>query len=294
MSIPRAASFYNAEDNLILKIDDDYDGILIKEIDGIYKFEADISTSEYSQTHGSRYKTSRVPQRNIVITGQIYKNFHYNRQFLYRVFRPDSKGLFRYMEKDEDDRLADYYVESCEIEQDHEVGNYQISLICPDPFFYSANDITVNLASWTSGWVFPHEFLAEGEPMGERTSTMIDEIANLNGVSGIGLEITLTCSGDVLNPYVYLYETGERITIGTLEMPFTLTSTRSVVINTTTGKKSVVLIQNGVESSINEYLDPESEFFQLLAGINTIGYNASGGAEYLNVKVQYKMRYLGV
>ena len=123
---------------------------------------------------------------------------------------------------------------------------------------------------------------------------MIKEIMNLNGVDGIGMKITLSSSGDVVNPYVYLYETGERITIGTEDNPYTLGSSKQVEIDTTTGKKNIVQIANNVQTRINEYLDPNSSFFQLGAGINTIGYNAASGANYMNVHIEYKMRYLGV
>ena len=54
------------------------------------------------------------------------------------------------------------------------------------------------------------------------------------------------------------------------------------------------MTQQGIEASVIAYLDPASAFFQLAAGINTIGYNADSGAENLMVKVQYRMRYLGV
>lgn len=300
MSIPRSASFYNKEDKLILVVDSVHSpGILIESVDGIYSFEADVSTSAYSQTHGSKYKTTRVPQRNIVINGKIFvdKNtpsFHDNRQLIYRVFRPGSKGVFTYFEKNEENRLADYYVEAVTIDQESHLGDFQISLICPDPFFYGTEDITVNLASWTSGWTFPHNFMASGEAMGERSATMIKELQNENGVSGIGLKITMSCTGDVLNPYIYMYETGERITIGTEDMPFTLSSGQVITIDTTTGEKSITMTQQGIEASVIAYLDPASAFFQLAAGINTIGYNADSGAENLMVKVQYRMRYLGV
>ena len=123
---------------------------------------------------------------------------------------------------------------------------------------------------------------------------MIKEVLNENGVDGIGMKITMTATGDVVNPYVYLYETGERITIGTADNPYTLTSAKQIEIETTTGKKNTVQIAGGVRTRINEYLDPDSSFFQLKAGINTIGYNATSGAEYLNVHIEYKMRYLGV
>ena len=65
-------------------------------------------------------------------------------------------------------------------------------------------------------------------------------------------------------------------------------------IDTTTGKKNIVQVANNVTTRINEYLDPDSSFFQLGAGINTIGYNAASGSDYLNVRIEYKMRFLGV
>ena len=294
MSIKRAATFTNTEDNINLIADELCPGILIESIEGIYAFTGEVKTSPYSQTHGDRYKASRVLKRNIVVIGKIFDDFWNNRQLLYRVFRPGSMGQFKYTEPDRSDRFADYYVEACDIDQDPFRGQYQISLICPDPFFYAKDPEHVDLASWLSDFEFIHEFIAEGEEIGHRETSMIKEVQNLNGVDGIGMKIVLTASGDVVNPYVYLYETGERITIGTTSNPYTLTSAKRVEIETTTGKKNIVQIANNITTRINEYLDPDSTFFQLGAGINTIGYNAASGSNFLNVHIEYKMRFLGV
>ena len=292
--IIRSASFLNTEDNVSLNVDGNCPGLVIESIEGIYAFSANVITSPYSQTHGDRYKNSRAPRRNIVIQGKIFDDFWNNRQMLYRVFRLGSLGQFCYTEPDQSQRYADYYVESLDIDQDAYRGQYQISLICPDPFFYSGEPEHVDLAAWVSDFEFEHEFDEDGETLGHREISMIREIENRNGVDGIGMKIILTAFGDVTNPFVYLYETGERITIGTTSNPYTLTSTKRVEIDTTIGKKNIVQINGGVETRINEYLDPDSSFFQLGAGINTIGYNASSGANYLNVDIEYKMRYLGV
>lgn len=294
MSIIRAATFTNTEDNINLIVDGNCPGILIEKIEGIYAFTGEVKTSPYSQTNGDRYKSSRVLKRNIVVYGTIFDDFWNNRQLLYRVFRPDSSGQFCYTEPDRENRYADYYVESIDIDQDPFRGQYQISLICPDPFFYAKDPESVDLAAWSSDFIFVHEFLEEGEELGHRETSMIKEVQNLNGVDGIGLKIILTASGNVTNPYVYLYETGERITIGTDANPYTLTSSKRVEIDTTTGKKNIVQIANNTETRINEYLHPDSKFFQLGAGINTIGYNAEAGDEFLNVHIEYKMRFLGV
>ena len=294
MSINRSASFTNTEDNVNLIVDGNCPGIVIESIDVIYAFTGEVKTSPYSQTHGDRYKSSRATKRNIVVQGTIFDDFWENRQLMYRVFRLGSLGRFCYTEPDRSNRYADYYVENVDIDQDPYRGQFQISLICPDPFFYAGESEYIDLASWLSDFEFAHDFLAAGETLGHRETSMIQEIQNLNGVDGIGMKITLTASGNVVNPYVYLYETGERITIGTASNPYTLTSSKEVVIDTTTGRKNIVQVSNNVETRINEYLDPDSTFFQLGAGINTIGYNASSGATYLNVHIEYKMRYLGV
>ena len=292
--INRSATFLNTEDNLNLVINGRTNGIIIDSIDGIYEFNGEVMTSPYSQTHGDRYKSSRATKRNIVVQGRIYNNFYDNRQLLYRVFRIGALGRFCYSEPNRANRYADYYVEKVDIDQNAYRGQYQISLICPDPFFYAGDPESVDLSAWASDFTFEHDFLAAGEELGHRESSMIKEIQNLNGVSGIGMKIIMTATGSVTNPYVYLAETGEQIAIGTSTNQYTLTSDVQVEIETTTGQKNIVQIEDGVETRINEYLDPDSSFFQLLAGTNTIGYNADSGAEYLNVHIEYKMRYLGV
>ena len=294
MSIRRSASFTNTDDNITLNVNGNCPGILIEQVEGIYAFKGEVKTSPYSQTNGDRYKSTRAPKRNIVVTGKIFDNFWENRQLMYRIFRLGSVGKFCYTEPDQSNRYADYYVESVDIDQNAFRGQYQISLICPDPFFYAGESEYIDLASWLSDFTFEHDFLAEGEVLGHRETSMIQEIDNLNGVDGIGMKIVLTASGNVTNPYVYLYETGERITIGTPAHPYTLTSSKRVEIETTTGKKNIMQFANNVVTRINEYLDPDSSFFQLGAGINTIGYNADSGADFLNVHIEYKMRFLGV
>lgn len=294
MSIIRSATFTNMDDAINLIVDGACPGIVIEQIDGIYAFTGEVKTSPYSQTNGDRYKNTRAPKRNIVVTGKIFDDFWNNRQMMYRVFRLGSLGQFCYAEPDRSNRYADYYVESLDIDQDPYRGQFQISLICPDPFFYAGQSEYIDLAAWVSDFTFEHDFLSIGEELGHRETSMIKEIMNLNGVDGIGMKITLSSSGDVVNPYVYLYETGERITIGTEDNPYTLGSSKQVEIDTTTGKKNIVQIANNVQTRINEYMDPNSSFFQLGAGINTIGYNAASGANYMNVHIEYKMRYLGV
>ena len=217
--IRRSASFTNTDDNITLNVNGNCPGILIEQVDGIYAFKGEVKTSPYSQTNGDRYKSTRAPKRNIVVTGKIFDNFWENRQLMYRVFRLGSVGKFCYTEPDRSNRYADYYVESVDIDQNAFRGQYQISLICPDPFFYAGTPESVDLSAWVNDFTFEHDFLSAGEELGHRESSMIKEIQNLNGVDGIGMKIVLTASANVTNPFIYLVETGERITIGTANNP---------------------------------------------------------------------------
>ena len=65
-------------------------------------------------------------------------------------------------------------------------------------------------------------------------------------------------------------------------------------ITTGTNEKDVVLVRGETKTSVNEYLDEESEFIQLVHGPNTITYAADAGRDYMNVTIIYRYRYLGV
>ncbi len=150
------------------------------------------------------------------------------------------------------------------------------------------------MASWDANFEFQHEFDSGGEPLGVRNNSMIATIVNNDGVDGIDIKFTLSASGNVTNPYLYHAETGEVIRIGSSGSTYTMDSTKEIVITTGIGQKKILCTDNGVTSSIIDKLDPDSSFFQIRAGVNTIGYNAASGAENLNVMVEYRMRYLGV
>lgn len=290
----RSISCVNTDDSTAINFNAIYGGFIIDSIDGIYEISASVKSTEYGATDGSHYNGTVVPQRNIVINGRIISDYKNKRSMLYRVFRPGSNGQFLYTEAGET-RVIDYQMEFCKLpDTKDKIKEVQISLICVDPYFRGSNDIRVTMASWISGFEFPHEFLDGGEEFGYKSSELIKTITNENGVNGIGMTITIGAIGSVTNPKIYHVEKGEYIAIGTSEHPFTMDSSDTVVIETTTGKKKVRKIRNNVETPVDEYLDPNSEFIQLNTGDNTLRYAADSGEDLMNVTISYRMRYLGV
>ena len=163
-----------------------------------------------------------------------------------------------------------------------------------DPYFRGSEDIRVVMAAWLAQFEFPHEFLEEGEEFGVRSSSVMSTVENLNGVNGIGMTVRIGATGPVTNPKLYHVEQGDYIAIGTAEHPFSMDAEDKVIIETTTGKKRVRRIRNNVTTTIDEYLDPASEFIQLNTGENTLRYAADEGEIYMTVVISYRMRYLGV
>lgn len=266
---------------------------LLADCDGIYTVINKVGISDNTMNDGATYQGAVVSKRNIVLTLKDKSNHRLNRYQLYQLFPPDTKGTLIYSE-DGVDRVIDYYVEKIDPDSIDKVRTATVSLICPDPFFRATSDITLTMAGWESGFKFIHAFTAEGETFGARINEKLKTIENYSGAKGIGLTIEIIANGAVHNPSITQVETGNFIKVGTLAHPMNMVSGDVLTITTETNNKKVMLTHEGVTTEINEYLDEESEFIQLIAGINTIGYAAESGEAYMTVKLTYREKYLGV
>ena len=265
----------------------------LESIDGVMSVSNKVTTSENTTVDGSTYQGSVTTQRNIVITAHTSKNHVYNRNMLYKCFKPKTEGVLTYSEEDET-RIIDYIVESVEVDEKGVVRNAVISLICPDPFFKDEEDTIVTMAGWQPCFEFPHEFKAEKEPFGVRVAEIIKEIENDSAADNIGIEILIEAMGAVTNPTIYHTEQDIFIKVGTENNPLSIGAGEAIRITTGTNEKAVYLVQGETETEINEYLDEGSDFIQLVHGKNTFAYAADSGRDYMNVTITYRFRYLGV
>lgn len=282
------------EDNVEIEFNYENDApFFLLSLEGVYSVSNNVVTSENTMTDGSTYQGSTTKQRNIVITAFIDNDYQKRRDLLYKCFKPKSTGTFTYIEDDET-RTIDYKVENLDIDETGVIRNVSVSLICPDPFFKDLEDVIVSMAGWKACFEWPHEFKAEKEPFGERIAEIIKTVNNESAADNIGIEILMEASGAVVNPALYHVEENEFIKVGTQEHPLSLSAGEVVKITTGTNDKNVYLISNGKTTKINEYLDEESEFIQLVSGTNTFKYDADSGINYLNVTISYRFRYLGV
>lgn len=282
------------EDNVEIEFsyEDDAEFFLIS-CDGIYSVSNNVVTSENTMTDGSTYQGSTTKQRNIVITAEFDSDYQSRRDSLYKIFKPKSPGTFYYTENAEQ-REIEYRVEGIEIDEAGVCRNAVISLICPDPFFKDPADTTVTMAGWEPCFEFVHEFTSELEEFGVRIAELVKTVENDSAADYIGIEVIMEALGAVRNPVLYHMQQDIHIQIGTDDYPFDMEPGDVVRITTGTNEKNVYLIKGGEKTKINEYLDEESEFIQLVHGSNTFIYDAASGVDYLNVTIKYRFRYLGV
>jgi hypothetical protein len=125
-------------------------GLLVQKITGLGPVKATINKTKLATSDGSKYNSSVLEERNIVIdfrftesTPELTDNYvetTYNientRQRTYRYF-PAKRECTFYVTTDNRNVRCTGYVESNEPDIFNPEEGCSISIICPDPYFYS-------------------------------------------------------------------------------------------------------------------------------------------------------------
>ena len=280
------------EDGFFLEFNErEFNPFFLAGVDGIYEAKNKVYVSENSMIDGAVYQGSVAEYRNIVLRLKDKENYAENRNALNRLFKEASKGTLIFTEADAPPRKIDYYVESLQSTEDYQVRIHEVSLICPDPFFYDINGNEEAMASWVSAFTFSFASPSTGFVFGYQSNERIKSIQNDIAEDNIGVTITMSCMGTVLNPSITHIETGDKISIGHDGKPFEIVTGDVVVITTATGNKHVTLTHNGVTNEVNHYLTEDSVFVQLMRGSNSFGFDADSGLNNLSISIAYTYKY---
>jgi phage-related protein len=258
----------------------------VLEISGLNPPAASISTSTVTGTDGVRFGSSRIEKRNVVITLNIKYPIEENRINLYRFFQ-----VKRYIKLYFSTRTRSVWIEGIveSFENNHFTNRQKpvISIICPDPYWKSADERTFDFTESVSLFEFPFEIPTGGIAFSERI-VKTSEYINTGDVPTGGI-ITFTASGTVTNPKIINNTTGEFF-----GFDYEMQSGDKIVLNTNYGEKSAVLKHSYYETNIISSRITGSKWIQFEAGENSISYTADSGAEYLSVKVSAVQKYEGV
>lgn len=282
-------------------------GFLIKSITGLGPVKANVNTTEVATNDGSMFNSARLGQRNIVIqmvfVNSIYgENIEEIRQKSYKYF-PIKKNVELVIETDNRYVRTTGYIESNEPEIFSKQEGTQISIICPDPYFYSASEDGNNVTDFYSidpmfEFPFSNESLTEPLLVFGEIQIKTEGVITYTGDSEIGVMIYIHAIGPAEHINIYNTETREVMTIDTVKLEKLtgqgLIAGDDVVINTLKGEKSITLVRSGVSYNILNCLDKNTDWFTLAKGDNIFAFTADSGVTNLQFRIENKVIYEGV
>lgn len=285
----------------------DVSGFLIKSITGLGPAKANVNTTEVSTNDGSLFNSARLSQRNIVLD-MVFINTVYGesiedlRQKSYKYF-PLKKSVELTIETDNRYVKTTGYVESNEPNIFSSQEGTQISIICPDSYFYSAGEDGNNVTNFYSidpmfEFPFSNESLDEPLLVFGEIQIKTEGVITYHGDSEIGVMIYIHAIGPATNINIYNTETREVMRINTEKISSLtgkgIVASDDIVINTAKGEKSITLIREGVSYNILNCLDKNTDWFTLAKGDNIFAFTADSGVTNLQFRVENKVIYEGV
>ena len=282
-------------------------GFLIKSVLGLGPSKANINTTEVSTNDGSLFNSARLNQRNIVfdfifVDSVNRENVEAVRQKSYKYF-PLKKNLDLLIETDNRIVKTTGYVESNEPNIFSSQEGSQISIICPDPHFYSAgpdgNNTTV-FYGVESVFEFPfsNESLTDPLIVFGNIQNKTENVITYKGDSEIGITIQIHAIGGAGSITLYNTGTRESMRIDTVKLEALtgsgIVAGDDIIIKTQKGDKSITLIRGGKTTNILNCLDKRSDWFSLAKGDNIFAFTAESGTTNLQLWIDNKVIYEGV
>lgn len=114
----------------------------VTQITGLTPAGCTINTAAVAGMDGETFNSARINKRNITITIIPEYPIEQNRNMLYRYF-PEKKKIRLFYENDIRNVYIDGYVESMESDLFTKKQSYQISILCPNPFFVDTQETGV-------------------------------------------------------------------------------------------------------------------------------------------------------
>lgn len=279
----------------------DKTGIRVLSVDGIGGAEADIHMTELASSDGGQYNSARLTSRNLVMSlGYMFApTIEDVRHKVYKYFPIKKRVKLTFETKNRTSEIYGY-VESNNPNIFSKEQGSQISIICPDPYFYSKSINLTVFAGAESIFEFPFSNEDTIESLIEVSALRIDQIQSIiyPGDAEIGLTIHIHAVGTVKDISIYNTQTRESMhLIGSRIEELTGEDIKygdDITISTVKGSKSITLLRDGEYINILNCLDRHSDWFQLTKGDNLILYTAEYGASNLHFTVENRILYEGV
>lgn len=279
-------------------------GFYVKSVDGLGPGKSDINITEISSGDGGTFNSSRLTTRNIVLSlGFLWKDTIEDiRQLSYKYF-PIKRKVTLKIETDNRILETEGYVESNEPNIFSKQEETDISIICPNPYFYSADEDGLNTTIFSGvepmfEFPFCNNSLTENLLVMGSIENRTEQNIIYEGDVEIGVVITIHAIGSASGVTIYNVSTREQMKLDSTKLQqitgSDIKNGDDIVISTVQGDKRITLTREGVTTNILNCLDKTSSWFELSKGDNIFAYTAEEGAQNLQFKIENRIAYEGV
>lgn len=278
-------------------------GFVVKNVDGLGPVKANINMTASATCDGAMYNSAFMESRDIVISLLYYQTNNETiediRQKSYKYF-PNKKKIHIRIETDNRIVWTEGYVEDNIPAIFSNESGCVITIRCPDPHLYSINENNTIFYGVDPLFEFPLENSSTEEKllnMGDIIHTNTAVVFN-EGDCDVGCTIIIDVIGSVSNILIYRNSGSEKMIIDAGKIPSTLgsqiVSGDTIVIETSIGNKSIVLIRDGIQHNILNCLSKDSTWFTLSEGDNIFSYAVGEGDDDVRFRITNKIVYNGV
>lgn len=254
----------------------------VYQIDGLNPPMAQINTSKVAGMDGSKFNSSKLQERNVVIYIKLHGDIEANRLKLYSYF-PTSQYCKIYYKNGSRNVFVEGYVETNEVTPFTNNERMQVSIICPYPYFKDLNEIVTDISKVIKKFIFPFSINIDYPiPFSTIELNQVTNVIN-NSESETGLIINVNFNDDVSKLEIRNTDTGENMILN-----YNFLEDDYLLIDCNKGSKRITLTREGAEYNLIPYLQRGSTFFQVRAGDNKFTYLADDGSSDQLVLVRFR------
>ena len=279
-------------------------GFIIKSIEGLGPVKANINFKELATNDGAIDNSARLSSRNIVMSLQFMESptIEETRLKSYKYF-PIKRNIKFLIETDS--RICETIgrVETNVPTIFSNAEGCQISILCSNPYFYSAGENGTNQTIFYGTeplfeFPFSNESLTEDLIEFGSIENRTEGTIYYDGDAEIGITIQIHAVGEAEGLVIYNTKTREIMRINDDKLKSLMGSGiqagDEITITTSRGEKGIYMLRNGVTTNILNSLEKPIKWFELSKGDNTFAYTASAGLTNLQFRIENKVIYEGV
>lgn len=287
-------------------------GFLITSVEGLGPVKAEISQTETAMFDGSLFSGCRLEPRNIVMNLLFF--WDNNEKLSIEDIRHRSYMYFPVKKEIEVTVINDHgefkingVVETNEPPIFSDKEGTQISILCSDPYFEKEeNDHLHYISRVVPNFQFPVSFEAVKEEETIRQLTvefgLIKEYPETtikyNGDDDSGVTVIFDTYGAASNIRINRTTGQEYLELDSAKITsitgHDIQEYDHIEINTRKGKKSAVLMRNGISYNIFSAVISSEKWIHMERGDNTFTFSATSGINNLRVYLDYAERFNGV